>query len=269
VVLVSLAVFSMRADWIAIETDRIENGPMAGLMSDAMKDEAVKNSIAPLKQMSSMQITLIQLSVFAPNVVVMFHFLAVLYASLFVMMGSVPNLKLGKAWLNFLAGVVLLVAFFSIFGVAQFAFQDAADSRVTLSLLGSVVITGAWIWLLNRRAAADPEYHAILSVTTYAGMALLVASLALLALSLVTPAPISTRPEMMVKAHPGALIKTGVPALQRLLEMLDVFWIWFYALLTLGFRAVTRFSTGLSASIAFLPWAVVVLIAVAMAAVTG
>jgi len=269
VFLVVFAVFSMRADWVAIVTDQIENGPVSGLMPDSMKDQAVREATAPLKAMSAVQLTLTNLANYPPGLLVFFHFLAVLYATLFVLMGSVPNLKLGKAWLNFLACVALMIAYFAVYSVAQYAFKDAPDSRVMLTVLGSVVVSAAWIWLLNRRAAADPEYHGILSVITYGGMALLVGALALLALTLVTPPPIVTPPEQMVKAHPGALIKTGVPVLQKVLESLNVFWIWFFVLLTLGFRAVTKLSTGLSASIAFLPWAVVVLLSVALAAVSG
>ncbi|MGH9870804.1 MAG: hypothetical protein ACREAA_21925 [Candidatus Polarisedimenticolia bacterium] len=269
VFLVVFAVFSMRADWVAIVTDQIENGPFSGLMPDAMKDQAVRDAAAPIKAMSPLQLTLTNLSNYGPGLLVFFHFLAVLYASLFVMMGSVPNLKLGKAWLNFLVCFLIMIAYFAIYSVGQFAFKDAPDSRVMLTVLGSVVVTAAWIWLLNRRATADPEYHGILSVLSYGSMALMVSTLALLALTLVSPTPIATPPEQMVKAHPGALIKTGIPVLQKLLESLNVFWIWFYVLLTLGFRAVTKLSTGLSASIAFLPWAVVVLISLAMAAVSG
>ena len=196
VFLVVFAVFSMRADWVAIVTDQIENGPVSGLMPDSMKDQAVREATAPLKAMSAVQLTLTNLANYPPGLLVFFHFLAVLYATLFVLMGSVPNLKLGKAWLNFLACVALMIAYFAVYSVAQYAFKDAPDSRVMLTVLGSVVVSAAWIWLLNRRAAADPEYHGILSVITYGGMALLVGALALLALTLVTPPPIVTPPEL-------------------------------------------------------------------------
>jgi hypothetical protein len=81
--------------------------------------------------------------------------------------------------------------------------------------------------------------------------------------------PIETPPEQMVKANLGALVKTGVPAVQKLLESLDVFTLWVLAVLTLGFRAVTRLSMGVTASITLLPWGIWVLLKVAWAAVFG
>src|SRR5262249_29045958 len=98
---------------------------------------------------------------------------------------------------------------------------------------------------------------------------LLVALLAWLLLTVMAPSPIQTPPEEMVKANLGAVVKTGIPALQKLLESLDVFTIWFLLTLTLGFRALTKLSTVVAASITFRRWGVWVLLKVAWAAVFG
>ncbi len=261
--------YSMKADWVTILTDQFENSNFIGMFSEDKRDEFIRASTAEARKLSPAQFTVTQLANIVPSNIAFSHFMAAVYATLFVLMGSVPRLELGKVWLNFLGCLLLLVAYGGILVIAQAAFRDATDSRLLLVLVGSIAVTAGWVWLLNRRATADAEFHGILSVCTYSTMAMLVLQVVLLVVTLMKPAPITTPIQNMVMSNPGALVKTGIPALQRLLDMLDVFYIWYIFLLTMGFRAVTRLSTGVSASIALLPWAVVVMISVAFAAVFG
>jgi hypothetical protein len=261
--------FSMKADWVAIMTDQLENNPFMGMVSDTQRDQIVSQATADIKKMSPTQMTLQNVVNYLPWIVPMLHLLAMIFSTLFVMMGSLPRLQLGKAWLNFLGCLLVMIAYFAVFFIAQVAFKDAADSRILLGMLAGVATATAWIWLLNRRAKADPEFHAIMAVVGYGSVVLLVGVVALLALTIVTPAPITTPPQNMVKANLGALVKTGIPALQKLLEAFDLFWLWFFSVLTIGFRPVTKLSTGVTAAITFLPWAVVVMLSVAFAAVFG
>jgi hypothetical protein len=261
--------FSMKADWVAIMTDQIENNPFMGMVSDSQRDKIVSQATADIKKMSPTQMSLQNVVNYLPWIVPMLHFLAMLYSTLFVMMGSLSHLQLGKAWLNFLGCALVMIAYLAVFSIAQVAFKDAADSRIMLGMVASLATAAAWIWLLNRRAKADPSFHAMMAVVGYGSVVLLIGVVALLLLTIVTPAPITTPPQNMVKANLGALIKSGSPALQKLLEAFDLFWLWFFTVLTIGFRPVTRLSTGVTAAITFLPWAFVALLSVAFAAVFG
>jgi hypothetical protein len=267
--MVVFTVFSMRADWVAITTEQVEKFPLMSMMNDTQREQAVRGQTADLMKMTHLQQTLDKLVTFPPGFMFFFHMMALVYATLFVMMGSLPKLELGKAWVNLLACLALLFVHIVIFWVSRLAFAHAIDSRIVLTGLGAVVVSVAWIWLLGKRAAADVEFHRVLSVCTTSTAVPVVGLLAWLAVTYVTPAPITTPPEQIVKAHLGALVQTGVPALQKLLESIDVFSLWWLIVLTIGFRVVTRLSTGVAASITFLPWGVWVLIKVASAAVFG
>lgn len=267
--LIVFGVYSMRADWVAILTDQIENSPFMGMVPEQAREEAVRGATAEFSKMSPVQQTLSNLINYPPGFIFFFHGMALVYATFFVLMGAVPKLELGKAWLNLLVCFLLFLAYIGVVSVARFAFKDAIDSRLMLTGLGSVAVFAGWIYLLNLRARADQEFHRILSVCTAASAVMVVGALTWLLVTLVTPAPIQTPPEMMVKANVGALVKSGVPALQKLLESLDVFSLWILVVLTLGFRAVSRLSTGVTAAITFLPWGVWVLLKVAWTAVFG
>jgi hypothetical protein len=267
--LVVFGIYSMRADWVIILTDQIENSPFFGMIPEAQRDEAVRGATAEVSKMSPVQQTFSNLINYPPGFIFFFHAMALVYATLFVMMGAVPKLQLGKAWLNLVVCFLLFLAYLGVFSIARFAFKDAIDSRLMLTGLASVAVFAGWIWILNLRAKADPELHRILSVCTTTAGVMLVGVVTWLAVTMITPVPIETPPEQMVKANLGALVKTGVPAVQKLLESLDVFTLWVLAVLTLGFRAVTRLSMGVTASITLLPWGIWVLLKVAWAAVFG
>jgi hypothetical protein len=271
-VVVFLAVFgvySMRADWVSIITQQIESFPLMRMAPDQARDQAVREATAEISPMSPFQRTLYNMNNFPSGLLFFFHGMALLYATLFVMMGAVPKLELGKAWLNLLVCLLVFLAYLAVVWVARLAFPDAIDSRLLLTLLATAAVFAGWVWFLNRRARADLEFHRILSVCTTAAGVMAVGLLAWLAVTLITPQPIQTPPEQMVKANLGAVVSTGMPAVQKLLESLDVFTLWTLAVLTLGFRPVTRLSTGVTAAITFLPWGIWVLLKVAWAAVFG
>lgn len=267
--LIVFGVYSMRADWVAIMTQQIENFPLMSMAPEQARDQAVKEATAEISRMSQVQQTFYNMNNFPSGFLFFFHGMALVYSTLFVMMGAVPKLELGRAWLNLLVCLLVFLAYLAVVWIARLAFQDAIDSRLLLTVLATVAVFAGWVWFLNRRAKADDEFHRILAVCTTASGVMVVGALAWLAVSLVMPAPIQTPPEQMVKANLGALVKTGVPALQKLVESLDVFTLWILAVLTIGFRAVTRLSTGVTASITLLPWGVWVLLKVAWAAVFG
>ena len=268
-VVVSMGIWGMKADFVTIIGDQIENSPFLKLAPEAQRDQIVSKGLEPFRKQTQTQ-TAIQTVVSAGvNQLPFYHAMALIYATLFVMMGALKDLKLGSAWVNFLLCLVMYLAYLGVYMVATIAFSEATNSAILLNGTASVAMTAGWMWLLNRKTAADQDFHRLLSVCCYSSAVLIIWALVFTAISLVTPAPIQTYVDKMVKSNLGALVTTGAPVLQKALESIDLFTIWWLTTLTLGFRSATKLSIGMTASITFLPWAVVVLIKIAWTAVFG
>jgi hypothetical protein len=171
--------------------------------------------------------------------------------------------------MNFLLCLLMLVCYLVIYGVANFAFREAPESRILLLGTATVALTAAWIWMLRRAAAADAELNRLVSVCMYSSAVTMIWAIVFAAISLGTAAPIQVYLDKMVKSNVAAYVSTGIPAVQALLDSLDIFVVGWLAILTIGFRALTKLSVGMTASITFLPWAVIVAIKIAWAAVFG
>ena len=268
-VLISVAVWGMKADFVTVIGDQIENSWFMKMVGEGQKDEIVNKALEPFRKQTQVQTTLQTVISAGVNQVPFFFGMTLIYATLFVLMGALKDLKLGSAWVTFLLCLLLYLAYFGVYALANIAFGEAPSSAILLSGTAGVAMTGGWMWLLHRRAMADPEFHRMLSVCTYSSAVLIIWTLVFIAITAATPAPIQTNFDKMVRSNLGAVIKTGVPVLQTFLESLDLFTIWWLSILTLGFRSATKLSTGMTASITFLPWAVLVFVKIAWAAVFG
>ena len=268
-IVISIGIWGMKADFVTIIGDQIENSPFLKLAPEAQREQIINQGLEPFRKQTQTQTALQTVISAGVNQIPFYHGMALIYATLFVLMGALKDLKLGAAWGNFLLCLLIYLGYLGIYMLATIAFRDATNSAILLSGTASVAMLGGWMWLLNRRATADPEFHRMLSVCTYSSAVLIVWTLVFAAISLATPTPIQTYVDKMVRSNVGALINTGSPALQKLLESLDLFTIWWLSVLTIGFRSATRLSMGMTASITFLPWAVWVLIKIAWTAVFG
>src|SRR5437867_2117075 len=195
--------------------------------------------------------------------------MALIYSTLFVMMGSLKDLKLGRAWGNLLFCLLALVVYFVVFGISRLAFPDSTDSRLLLTGLAAVLTVAGWIWLLNSHATLDPEFHRILSVCTFTSVIPMLSMVVLAMVSLVHQGDIQVYFDKVVPSNLGALLHPENPVVRALCNSLDIFSIWALVTLTIGFRTVTKLSTGMTASITFLPWGLFVMVRIALAAVFG
>ena len=270
VLVVALGVYSMKADWVAIVTEQIENFPLMAMAPEQAREEAIKESTAAFKKLTPAQIAT-QTAVQAAGVTLSaYHFCTVFYCTLFVLMGSPTGLRLGKAWVNFLLCLLTGVGFIVVYSISNFAFEDSPGSAILLNSAAALVMIGGWMWLLNRHALSDPEFHKMLSVYVHATAAVaILGALALLATSVATAPPITTPAEKIVPSSLAAVVKPDVPVLRKLFEWLDAFWIAWVALLAIGFRVVTKLSMGVVLSLTLLIPGVMMLISLAMAAVFG
>ena len=269
ILMVAMGIWSMKADYVTIMTDQMEGSSFFKLVPEGQRDEVLNKALEEFRKLTPAQITAETLIRAGGFQLPFFHGMALFYATLFVFLGSLKEIKLGRAWMQFLLCLLMLVGYFGVYFISNFAFREAPDSRILLSGTATAALTVAWIWMLRRNAAADPELGRLVSVCMYSTAVTMIWAIVFAAISLGTAAPIQVYLDKMVKSNVGAYVATGVPALQALLESLDIFTIGWFAVLTIGFRALTKLSVGMTASITFLPWAVFVLIKVAWAAVFG
>lgn len=269
VFVVCFGIYAWKADWVAIITDQIENNPLMGLMPDAQRDRIVEQSTQEFRKMSQGELTAHNVLQILPFLTPTAHLMTLVFASLFVMMGALKDLKLGKAWLNFLLCLLMLVGYLIVTGVAGFAFRDAIQSRLMLTGVAGLALVGGWMWMLNAYARRDPEFHRMLSVWSYACVVNMVMMIALLVASIAHEPPLQVSFDRMIPSSIGQVVRPDAPVLRTLLERLDLFVIWFWSLACIGYRAVTRLSTGATAAITFLPWGIYVMIRLAIAAAFG
>ncbi len=269
VFVVAFGVYGMKADWVAIVEDQIRNTPGLSFLPEEQVDKAISEATGNLRKQTQFQRAAGNVLNVTTSLLPFFHGMALVYCSLFVFMGSLTALRLGKAWLNFLLGLLLYIGYLGVAFVSQMVFADAPASALILLAVAGVVLTGAWIWLLNRQTQRDETFHKMLSVCTYATAISIIGGIAILAISLASQDAIQVSVDSLVKANPGAWLKPESPVLRAVLDRLDLFTLWFLAVLTIGFRAVTKLSAGLAASITLLPWGIYALIRIAMAAAFG
>ncbi|HEY3176176.1 MAG TPA: hypothetical protein VGK94_10520 [Candidatus Polarisedimenticolia bacterium] len=267
--LTAIGIWSMKADYVTIMTDQMENSGFFKLVPEANRDEALNRALESFRTLTPGQITAETLIRTGGFLLPFFHGIALIYATLFVFLGALKDIKLGRAWVNFLLCLLMLVGYFVVYGIANFAFSGSPESRILLSGTATIALTAGWIWMLRRATAADVELNRTVSVCTYSAVVNMIWAIVFGAISIGTAAPIQVYLDKMVKSYAGAYIATGVPAIQALLDSLDLFTIGFFAVLSIGFRALTKLSTGMTVSITFLPWVIVVLVKIAWAAVFG
>ncbi|MFQ5701620.1 MAG: YIP1 family protein [Acidobacteriota bacterium] len=267
---IAFGVYSMRADWEAIITNQVESSALIRFAPEEQQDVIVKQATKAVHDLSPWEFTLSKLvQQILPTQVVFFHLMALVYATLFVMMGAFPELKLGRMWLNFLLCLLLAVGYVLVSLVGGIAFRSSPQSALVLGIPSVLALVGGWLWLLGRFVRQDESFRKVLSVCTHSGMVFAVGAVAFLAVSLATPQPIETPPNEIVKSSVGALITTENSAVKSLLGSLDVFSLWVLAVLTIGFRTVTKVSSGIAASLTILPWAAIVMVKIASSAAFG
>jgi hypothetical protein len=249
---------------MGIMEDAIRNFPTSRLAPDEIMDKVVSEQLAQLRPFNWWQITMLNATNIVWGVVAFYHVMTLFYATLFYVMGAAGELRLGRAWLTFLMCLGVLILGGVITGVGQFTFrQDSPATFLMLAAVMAVVMTGLYMYLVNRNAQKDPAFHRFMSIASYGSAIGILALIALAITAFATPPPIQQDAQYLVKSNLGAFLPSDNAAVQSLLSSLDIFSIWFMIVLTIGFRIVTKTSTGIAASITFLPWVVWVLIKLA------
>lgn len=264
VFLVAFAVYGAKADWLGNMEDAIRTFPTSRLAPDDVMDKVVAEQLAALRSYNWWQMTLINGLNVLWGSVAFYHVMTLIYVTMFYAMGSATDVRVGRAWLTFLLCLAVLIVAGVINGVGQFVFQkDSPMTYLALVTACVIVMMSVYIFLVNRNAQRDPGFHRYLSASTYASAVGIIGAIAIAATSAATPAPIQVQVQNLVKSNLGAIMPSDNAALQSLFSSLDIFSIWFLIVLTIGYKTMAKTSTGIAASITFLPWVVWVLIKLA------
>jgi len=266
---IGLGTYATKADWIAITTEQIESSPFMQLVPDAQRDEIVHKQTEGVRKLGSAHLGTAYVCNVAIGTPAFIFFLTLIYASLFSMVGALKDLKLGRAWGRFLLTLLMVVGYVIATIIANTAFSDSPSSSLLLIGAAAILVSIGCIWMLNGVASRDIEFHRMLSVCCYASAVLIIGVLALVVVSLVHEGSIGIGAEKLVPSSLGAMLKPENAVVRALFNSLDIFTIWWLIVLTIGFRAVTRLTMGMAASMTFLPWGLIVMIKIAWAAVFG
>lgn len=266
VMVAALAIFSSRADWVAIDTALIE-GMIGRMIPEDKLDEAVKQATTMVRRFSPAQVVVYKTIERTAGVPFFLYGMVLVYATLFVFMGAFPALKLGSAWLSFLLAILVFIGYMGANFVATSAYGEAPASMLLISGTAALATAVAWFWLMHRQAGKDPEFKKILGLCSHAMVIPTIGALAMLLSVFVAATPITIAPEELVRSNLGALIETRSPVLKSFLGSLDLFTLWLMVVLTIAFRTATKLSMGLAASITWLPWAVITMVKMAFRAI--
>jgi len=266
--------FGLNADWEAITRGQLEESLVWKLLSSTLSEDQLAqvetSAVGEIRALGrgGMTLTTTLQSVLYGGIAV--HVMAIIFATLFYLMGSLGEMKLGRVYLDALLCLVILIGFtlLNTFlrgmfgGEARTALPYQAGLNVTLILL--------YGWLLYRSVERQPAFKRLMAVYAH-GMAVpALAALAVIAVVLLRQEPLTVAWDQILRSNVGAIVGIeGTGVLATLLSALDIFRLWELAVVGIGFAVVSRLSLGASLAITFLPWGFVTMARLALAAVVG
>lgn len=274
IVVSAMLVYSLNVDWEAMMRSSFENSVgwklMSSIMSEGQLAEAERVSLNQVLSVGRAGLALQTTINAGIGTLIVFHFLAVLFATLFYLMGALADLRLGRVYLDgFLCFLVII-----LFGILSFMVRAAFGENSLGALpyqagLASLFFVGYFL-LFRRSVDRQPDFRRLIAAYAHAmavpGLAMVVmAAVILLKQDMVTVAQ-----DQVVASNLGAILSiTGTGPLAVLLGSLDLFTLWTLIIASIGFAAATRLSTGTSVAITFLPWGFFTMARLAMAAAFG
>ncbi len=274
IVAAAFLVYCLRVDWETVMRAQFEESLAwkltSSFLSEGQLAEIERASLNQVMSLGRGGLTLTTVMNQVIFVMVGFHFMAVVFSTLFYLMGALADLKLGRVYLDGFLCFLLLI-FFTILNVTVTAAFDE-NSRGALPYqagLGCGLFV-AYLWLFGRSVGRQSDFKRM--VATYAH-ALAVPALALVVMViviLVKQEPLTLSADRVVTSSLGGILSMrGTSPLAVILGAIDVFTIWGLTVASIGFAAASRLSMGTSVAITFLPWGFYTMARLAMAAAFG
>lgn len=272
--LLAALVYSAKVDWEGMMRAQFEDSVafkmMSGLMSDEEMDAIEKASLREIDNLGSGGMTLQTTLQTVVGGAVGFQVMGILFATLFYLMGSLADLRLGRVYLDGLISILVICAFLILGIMVRITFGEDTRSALPFQAGLNAILFLALLWLLRRSIERQAAFRKLMSVYAHGLAVSTVAALLIVVVVLLRSEPLTAGIDQVIQSNLGAL--TGAKDstfLGVLLSSLDLFRLWQLVVLSIGFAALTGLSIGTSAAITFLPWGFVTMVRAALAAVFG
>ncbi len=271
---ISALVYSLNVDWETMYRGQLEDSLIWRLVSAALTEDqlgeverSAVNEITRTGRGGMALTTTVQSVLFGTMAV---HGMAILFATLFYLMGSLGDLKLGRVYLDGFLCLVIIIIFSVLNTLVRGAFGEDARAALPYQAGLSVTLYLLYAWLLYRSVERQPAFKRLMAVYAH-GMAVpAIAALAVILVVFLHQGPVTVSSDQVLRSNLGAILgMEGTGVLATLLAALDIFTLWELAVVAIGFALVSRLSVGASFAITFLPWGFVTMARLALAAVVG
>ena len=270
IVAIATLVYSLNVDWEGMWRTQLESSIgwqlASSLFGEDQLDTIEKTSLNEILSLGrgGMALNTTLQSVF--GTVVVFHFMLILFVTLFYLMGALADLRLARVYLDAL--LCLLVLILSAILGAFVRGMFGGDGRAALPWQAglSSLFFIAYLWLLHRSIERQPELRRMASVYAHSFAIPALAAVLLIVITLVKSEPLTVPGDQVVTSNLGAILGMKTGAFGALLGALDLFTLWALSVMAIGFAAASRLSLGTAAAITFLPWGFYTMARIALAA---
>ncbi len=274
IVAAATMVYSLNVDWEAMLRSSFEGSVgwklMTSIMSESQLAEIERTSLNEILSVGRGGLALSTTLNSVIGTVVLFHFMAVLFATLFYLMGSLADLKLGRVYLDAFFCVLLFILFAIVNFTVRAAFGE--DGRAALpyqSGLTCLFFLG-YFWLFRRSVERQPDLRRLVASYAHAMAVPALAMIVMVIVIFIKQEPVTVTGDQVVMSSLGGILGyQGSSPLAVLLGAIDIFQLWGLIAASIGFAAATRLSMGTAAAITFLPWGFYTMARLAMSAAFG
>lgn len=265
--------YSLNVDWESMWRNQLESSTMWRFISSvAGEDQLAEIERAWLNEITSLGTGGMALNTTLQatfGTVIIFHFMLILFVTLFYLMGALADLKLGRVYLDGLLCLLILILSAILNAFARGLFGGDARSALPYQAGLSALIFIGYFWLLYKSIERQPDLKRMAGAYAHAMAVPAVASIVLIAIALLKSEPLTVPGDQVVTSSVGAIVGQTQGALGVLLGALDLFTLWGLSVMAIGFSAASRLSMGTAAAITFLPWGFYTMARLALAAATG
>lgn len=252
-------VYGLNVDWETVTRDQFEG--VAGRLlttfgaSDSQIEDAERAALNEVRSLGrgSLTLRLILQSVIGSTFGV--HIMAIIFATLFYLMGSLGKLKLGRIYLDGFLCLLLLIGFGILSSFVRGVF--GVDAREALPWQAGIfaLVFMLYLWLLHRSVERQPDFKGLMAVYSHALVVVAVAALLGIGVIFLQGDLLTVQANEILKSNLGAILgMEGNGFLPTLLSSFDLFSLWHLAVAAVGFGVLSRLSYGAAAAITFLPW---------------
>ncbi|HXI02574.1 MAG TPA: hypothetical protein VNI57_05300 [Candidatus Saccharimonadales bacterium] len=274
IVAVATLTYSLKVDWESMLRGQLESSLgwkiTSSFLPENQLDQAEHAMMSEVLSIgrNGMALNSVLNSVIGTTLV--FQIMLILFATLFYLMGSLADLKLGRIYLDGLLAILIFILFAILNAVVRGIF--GGDSLAALPYqagLASIFFIG-YFWFLRRSIERQPDFKRLAATYAHAMAVPALAMLVLMVVVVIKSGAVTAPADQVVQSSiAGMLSMKGAGPLTVMLGALDIFTLWGLVVAAIGFASATRLSLGASIAITFLPWGFYTMARIAIAAAFG